>query len=275
LTLESYAAKAAPPLSDNWYARLFAPRERRTILTAAFACATEIEECGREAREPAVARLKLAWWREEIDLLAAGEPRHPVTLALAGASTSIARANDLWLALIAAAERGVDLSPHLSAASWNAHWADAGALHELLALAFDAGATARAHARELGAAVANARGLCSARREAMHGRIELPLELLARSGLDPEDLAGEWPPPAIDLLARMSAEGRTRLDAALAAIPASTRPQLQPCLIMAALQDARLAAFVAHGHTSDGDAVRPVARLWTAWRAARRALRTN
>ena len=31
MTLEAYDAKAAPPLSDHWYARLFAPPERRTV----------------------------------------------------------------------------------------------------------------------------------------------------------------------------------------------------------------------------------------------------
>jgi phytoene synthase len=275
LTLDAYAAKAVSPLSDGWYARLFAPRERRTILTAIFACAAEIEGSARDAREPAVARLKLAWWQEEIAMLAGGAPRHPVTLAIAEAHASVATAQELWLALVAAAERSVDPAPHPSAAAWHAHCLDAGALHELLAVAFDAGAAERAHARPLGAAVAAARSVCSARREAARGRVELPLDLLVQADLCLEDLADEWPQPALDLLARTSADVRARLEGMLAAIPAATRPRLQPCLIMAALQDARLAAFVASGYATDGDSMRPPARLWTAWRAARRALQTD
>jgi phytoene synthase len=273
LTLEAYEAKAAPPLSDHWYARLFAPRERRTLLTAAFACATEIEDCARDMREPAVARLKLAWWREEIELLAAGEPRHPATVAVAAASALVARSVDLWLALVAAAEHGVDTAPHVSEEAWHAHCVDAGALHELLALAFDADAADRARARQLGTVVAAARGVCSARREAARGRIELPLEMLAREGVSPDDLQGELRQPALDLLAHTSADVRTLLEVGLAAIPAAARPRLQPCLIMAALQDARLAAFVGSGCATDGDAVSPPARLWIAWRAARSALK--
>jgi phytoene synthase len=274
LTLDAYAATAAPPLSDNWYVRLFAPPDRRTVLTAVFACAAEIEHCAREARESAVARLKLAWWREEITLLAAGEPRHPAAIALADAQPSVAGAQDLWLALVAAAERTVDREPLRSTAEWQAQCIDAAALHELLALAFDA-AAARSRARQLGAMVAAVRSVCSARRESVRGRIELPLELLAESGVDAKDVLREWSPAALDLLAHLGRESRKRLDAAAAAIPPPMRPQLQPCLIMAALQDARLAAFLAHDCAPDGDTLRPLTRLWTAWHAARRALRTD
>jgi phytoene synthase len=272
LTLAAYAAKAVPPLSDAWYVRLFAPPDRRDLVTAILACASEIEDCARQAREPAVARLKLAWWQEEIALLAQGGPRHPVTLALAEAGAPVATADELWRALIGAAERDVHPVPHPSVTAWRAHCVDAGALQQLLALAFDADAAASGRARALGAAVAAARILCSAQRAAARGHLNLPLDLLDASGVEPDDLAGAWPPPALDLLARLSAEARTQLDTTLAAASADGGRRLQPCLIMAALQHARLAAFVAHGCSREGDELRPHKRLWTAWRAARRAL---
>jgi phytoene synthase len=276
LTLDAYAAEAVPPLSDNWYARLFAPRERRTALTAIFACAAEIDGCARGAREGAVARLKLAWWREEVAALAGGAPRHPAAIALAESSRPVARADELWLALVAAAERRVDPTPHPYTAAWLAHCFDAGALHELLALAFDADGTERERARALGAAVAAARSVCSARREAARGRLELPLDALASAGIDPADAASAaWTQPALEMLARMSAEARERLDGAHEAISPGGGLRLQPCLIMEALQRARLEAFVAHDYAADSDAERPLARLWTAWRAARNALRTD
>jgi phytoene/squalene synthetase len=155
-----------------------------------------------------------------------------------------------------------------------AHCREAAAVHELLALAFDAGASAREHARTLGAAIVNARIVGAARTAAPRGSISLPLDLLAAAGLAPHALTGDWPPQALDLLARLGGDARVQLADALHAIPPAECPQLQPCLIMAALQDARLAALGAHRYEHTSDPLKPLSRLWIAWRAARRAMRS-
>jgi phytoene synthase len=274
LTLDPYVAKAAPPLSDAYYVRLFSPSERRERVTAVLACAAEIDECVREAREPTVAQLKLAWWQEEIELLARGAPRHPVTTALAE-SPALASVPMLWLDLIRAARRELDPAPHVTVEVLRRHCTESAALHELLALAFDAEGDVLEHARTLGTAIVNARLIGSARHVAMHGKIELPLDLLAAAGVHPGVLAGDWPAPALELLSQLGAEAQARLTAAHEAIPGPGRPPLQSSLIMAALQNARLAGLAANDYEPSGDAPRPLSRLWTAWRAAQRAMRES
>jgi hypothetical protein len=78
----------------------------------------------------------------------------------------------------------------------------------------------------------------------------------------------------LDLLARLGSDARAQLVDALHAIPPAECPQLQSCLIMAALLDARLAALGARGYEHTSDPLRPLSRLWIAWRAARRAMRS-
>jgi phytoene/squalene synthetase len=59
--------------------RLFLPESQRRPVTALYALQAEIEQSilGVEALEPA--RIKLAWWGEELARMLQGEPRHPLT----------------------------------------------------------------------------------------------------------------------------------------------------------------------------------------------------
>ena len=268
MSLEPYAAKAAPPLSDNYYARLFTPAPFRERITVVLACAAEIEDCSRRPGEMAVGMLKLGWWREEVEMLAAGEPRHPVTSALAQ-TPALRKPRELWFALIDASLRQLDSTPHASMAALREYCDDAGAVYELLAMAFDANASARSHARALGSAVTQAKIVCTARANAAGGRIDLPLELLAEANVQPGALHGAWPTAAIDLLARLGAQAERDLDSALTAVAPGERASLHTVLILAALQSARLAALSARGYSIESAAPGPLSRLWTAWRTAR------
>src|SRR5687768_4572693 len=61
-----------------------APAERRAVI-ATHTFLREIGEIIDDITDPGVAQTKLAWWHEEIARLYGGEPRHPVTQALAPA----------------------------------------------------------------------------------------------------------------------------------------------------------------------------------------------
>ena len=75
--------------------------------------------------------------------------------------------------------------------------------------------------------------------------------------------------------ARLGAQARAGLSGAIEAIPPAERHALQPCLIMGALQEARLAALAAHDYVQVNDTLQPLKRLWIAWRAAGKALRSD
>jgi len=77
--------KAAASGSSFYYAFRFLPRPRRRAITSFYAFCREADDVVDECRESAVAMAKLAWWREEVGRMYAGQPQHPVTRALAEA----------------------------------------------------------------------------------------------------------------------------------------------------------------------------------------------
>ena len=52
--------------SSFYYSFLFLPPPRRRAITALYAFCREVDDVVDEVREPDVARVKLAWWRREV-----------------------------------------------------------------------------------------------------------------------------------------------------------------------------------------------------------------
>ena len=75
--------KAAKSGSSFYYSFLFLPELQRNAITALYAFCREVDDVVDECSDIGVARAKLSWWKEEVDKLYAGNPQHPVTLALA------------------------------------------------------------------------------------------------------------------------------------------------------------------------------------------------
>ncbi len=75
--------KAVASGSSFYYSFLFLPPERRRAITALYAYCREVDDVVDECTDAGVARVKLAWWRDEIGKLYDGKPQHPVTQALA------------------------------------------------------------------------------------------------------------------------------------------------------------------------------------------------
>lgn len=70
------------PGSDLYYAQRFVPSPLRLRLALLEALRGEIARVPASCSNPAIAVTKLAWWREELARLAAGQPRHALTRAL-------------------------------------------------------------------------------------------------------------------------------------------------------------------------------------------------
>ena len=84
----------APPAGTaRWYAWLFTPPRARGTVALLFALESEWRSIVARSTDHGVAHLKLHWWREEIQRLAAGRSRHPLTQALA---TSVPHGSDLY-----------------------------------------------------------------------------------------------------------------------------------------------------------------------------------
>jgi len=75
--------KAAASGSSFYYSFLFLPEDRRRAITALYAFCREVDDVVDECSDAAVARAKLAWWRQELAAAFHATPQHPVARALA------------------------------------------------------------------------------------------------------------------------------------------------------------------------------------------------
>ncbi|CAB1277209.1 squalene/phytoene synthase family protein [Candidatus Nitrosacidococcus tergens] len=108
-----YLARVAKPGTNLYYSLLFLPKEKQEVVTALYAYQREIINIPLECSEVLVAHTKLQWWREEIDRLFSGNPRHPITLYLVTATKQYQLSQSLFLSVIEAAINDLDLAQSL------------------------------------------------------------------------------------------------------------------------------------------------------------------
>jgi 15-cis-phytoene synthase len=224
------------------------------------------------ATESSVAHLKLAWWQEEMQRLAAGSGVHPISGYLAAlpraATVDFA---PLLTAVKAAAtqisgaplERGAELPP-LSQALWG------GPL--VLASRLAADEPDEEGLRHCAGAVAAGEYLSKAlrdyRREARVGRVPFAIDELLAAGIDNDDLAADTPPAHLaKYLDALRARAAGYFDSAAPALPRAQRTRQRHLLVLAAL-----------GRRALNDRAQPPRRRWfrdllLAWTTARRAPR--
>ena len=188
---------------DRFLTALFAPPEKRGALLALYAFNHELARAREAVTEPALAMIRLHWWREVVE----GTPkRHEVATPL---SAEIGMGNLLpsdLLALIDARE--IEADPAIpTLAAWRDHaLGTAGGL--AVAAARLLGAPEPERLRPLGAAYGVAGMLRSVPALARQGRCLLPEDLLAAQGLSVEAVVGQPDTPALaPLLAVLRAEG--------------------------------------------------------------------
>jgi phytoene synthase len=262
------------PGSLRWYAVLFAGAPDRHLLDALYAFDAELTRIvDSQSHEAAHARLQ--WWRGEIDRLAAGRPAHPLGQALLPLLGC--RSADCTLLHERLVAADIELA-RLTCLTWQEHEAylfrSAGTLQTLIAaaLAGDRELTAaeRGFARRLGAAVRQAELLHDLERDLARGRLYAPLQALEAAGIDPPALAQRHELlVASDLVRGWRGRVRAELDAlpTVLADPGQRATQRHG-LVLAALHVRQLDRDDASptGH----EPLPPLARLWTAWRAATR-----
>jgi phytoene synthase len=267
--------RGAPPGSLRYFAVLFAPPDARPVLDALYGFEAEIRAMV-DASSHETAHARLQWWRGEIDRLVAGRPTHPIAVALA----PLVERRDADIASLHESLVAADLDlARLTYRSWeelDAYcYRAAGALQMLAAATLTGERTVTAaeleFARQLGSAQRQVEMIRDFQHDLRRGRLYLPLEIIEAAGLDPS----EWPqaPPKEPVTALLGA-WRSRVARSLASLPGllsdkSQRAAQRPGLVLAALHE-QLLKETARVPTDAGlrADVRPLVRVWTAWRTA-------
>lgn len=268
----TYQARAIPPGTPRYWSWLFAAAEARAPLLGIYALGAEWQALMDPGTETGVAHLKLAWWREEMQRLAAGTAVHPISSYLAGLSRAASADFTPLLAAIDAAaaqvggvplERGADLEPQ-SQALWGGPLA--------LASRLAADVPDEAGLGNCTAALATAgylsRALRGYRREARVGRVPFAVDELMAAGVGNEDLLADPPPPHLqNYLDGLRDRAALHFERAAQALPRAHRGPQRHLLVLAALGLAHLNSRAAPQER------RRLKDMLLAWTTARRAHR--
>lgn len=260
---------------------LFTPEAQRETVAALLELRAEIMESARRPSEPGVAQTRLQWWRAELAGFGSGGEQHPMTRLLSAAAPTGVVQPEYLLELVDAAESELSGSPCRNYAELSLYcYRSGGVLHEMLAglpgLSDPANERlVRRHAQRLGTGVRLVEIIAGLGADLAAGRHLLPRDWIAETGAREQiGATGEIDIALATCLDRLAGEAQLALDEAEALLPPAERARQRPGLVLAALYRRRLAKL-----HDDGFNLRALPgnldTLWTAWRAARRAMKTR
>jgi phytoene synthase len=254
---------------DRFVATLFAPAPRRRALYALYAFNVELARVRELAREPMPGEIRLQWWRDVLGGVRTGEAG-PVAAALLGTIIRYRLPVDVLMEMIEA--RSFDLyDDPMGSVNELEGYVDktSSVLMMLAAQILNDGRTTdvAAQARHAGIAYAIAGLLAALPQHVARRQLYLPLDLLQRHGVRPEDVFARHATPQ---LKAALAELRDIAWRHLSEIKIADIPNvLIPALLPAALTGPMLKR---QERDADPFSPRPLPlwrRQWLLWRAAR------
>lgn len=189
---------------DRFLAALFAPPDRRDTLLTLYAFNHELARAPEVASEPALALIRLQWWREVVE---GQHKRHEVATPLSEAIDH-GLLDPAWLLPLIDAREAEAYAEFDTTTDWR-DWLLCGAGGLMVAAAAALGSPETPGLRALGAAYGIAGLLRTVSQWTGRGVCLLPRDLLARHGLVPEGFAAEpGSPPARLVLTEVGQIGR-------------------------------------------------------------------
>jgi NADH dehydrogenase [ubiquinone] 1 alpha subcomplex assembly factor 6 len=260
---------------DRFLMSLFAPADRRESLWAVLAFNLEVAKTRERVREPVLGQIRLQWWRDAVSEIFAGMPReHAVVTALAKAAATRGLSRVAMQKLIDARETDLSLEPPADLAALEDYAEQsAGPLLALMAQVLG-GSPPEDVCRRLAAPQALSGLLLAIPFRGLHGRVDLPADMMAKAGLIPEAVIDPSARAAVADLARQIAD-KTEARRRAAVVEARAFPKAaRPALLSLTLAKRNLARLTQAGF----DPFNPIlgqrdgllsARLWWAMKTGR------
>jgi phytoene synthase len=265
--------KAAQSGSSFYYSFMFLPAERRRAITALYAFCREVDDAVDEATDPNIARLKLAWWRQEITTAFSGTPHHPVAQALQPVVASFALEPEHFQTVLDGMTMDLERNRYLDFSELERYChCVAGVVGLMSARIFgDTDESTRRYAHDLGIAFQLTNIIRDVGEDARRGRVYLPQDELARFDVPASALLRRETVPGFRaLMAFQVARAREWYERAMSSLPAAARAAQRPGLIMAAIYRTLLAEIERDDYRvlDRRIALTPLRKLWIAWKTA-------
>lgn len=261
---------------DRFLATVFAPQAERPHLWALYAFSQEIARVREVVREALPGEMRLQWWREVIEGLGRGDVSgHPVALAICATLEAKSLPRGALLNLIDARTFDLYDDPMPTLNDLEGYAGETASIliqlgaQILTGRAQPAVAEAAGHA---GVAIAMTGLMRAFPFHAARGQCYLPLDMLRAEGIGRDEAVGGAPSPGLlkvqaqlrDVAGRHVRAAQTSLGDA----PAEALPVFLPLALVP--KDLRALERVSDPFKTVAGAP-PLVRLWTIWRAARRA----
>ncbi len=263
--------KAAASGSSFYYSFLFLPKAKREAITALYAFCREVDDVADECADANIARTKLAWWRNEIRQLYAGNPQHPVTKALLPAIDAYKMDEEHFLEIIDGMEMDLDQNRYTDFKQLQLYCYRVASVVGLLSVqifGYNNRNTLK-YAHDLGMAFQLTNIVRDIGEDASRGRIYIPLDEIKKAGLSETDiLHGHHSAKMQELLDFQIERAERFYDKALNALPQEDRKSQRTGLIMAAIYRTLLREIKQSGSQQVLDArisLTPLRKLWLAW----------
>ena len=265
--------KAAASGSSFYYSFLFLPPERRRAITALYAFCREIDDVVDECHDAQIAATKLAWWREELARVYAGNPQHPIGQALRPATERFNLPHELLSEIIDGMEMDLTQSRYLDFTALSLYCYRVASVVGLLAaeiFGYQDRHTQK-YAHDLGMAFQLTNIIRDVGEDARRGRVYLPQDELARFGIVDAELLSATPPADFPdkfrrLMEFQIERAETYYAEALRQLPERDRKPQRAGLIMAAIYRATLTEIKRDANQvfSQRVSLSPLRKLWLA-----------
>ena len=263
--------RAASSGSSFYYSFLFLPEARRRAIVALYAFCREVDDAVDETSDPAVARMKLQWWRTQIAAMYDGRPQHPVALALTDCVKQFRIGREQLEEIVEGMQMDLERNRYESFDALRLYCHRVAGIVGLVSAEIF-GYTDRStleYAQTLGIAFQLTNIIRDVGEDARRGRIYLPRDELARYGISESDImAGRESDDFRALMGFQIARARSFYSQAMDKLPRADRSTQRAGLIMAAIYQRLLDEIEAAGCPVLGSRVSltPLRKLWIAWR---------
>ncbi len=270
--------KTAKSGSSFYYSFMFLPQEQRTAITAVYAFCREVDDVVDECADINIARTKLAWWREEIDKLFSGEPKHPVTQALAKVIQRFNLPQEYFFEVIDGMEMDLDYDSYPSFKELSLYCHRVASIVGLISVEIFGYQNRKTmkYAHDLGMAFQLTNILRDVHEDAERGRLYIPLDELDKFHITLDDIVHRRMSDDMKALFAFQADRAMKYyRSALAQLPDEDRYSQRSGVIMAAIYEALLEEIKMDGYAVLTHRVKltPIRKLWIAWKTSRKETR--
>ena len=267
--------KAAKSGSSFYYSFLFLPPQQRRAIISLYAFCREVDDVVDETEEHEIARIKLAWWREEIAKVFEDKAEHMVGKALQQTIKDFDLSQEHFIEIIDGMEMDLDYNAYPTFKELSLYCYRVASVVGLMSaeiFGYDDRKTLK-YAHSLGMAFQLTNILRDVHEDSLRGRLYIPLDELERYGVTTDELMENKTTDNIRALLKFQAErAQNYYNEAFELLPDCDRHPQRSGLIMSTIYRTILDEIEKDGYRvlEHRTSLTPIRKLWLAWRTFRK-----